>query len=293
GLSDLQARDRLQLAVLLTDGEPTVGQVNPAEIIRMVKEKNTEKRRVFVFGVGGDLNAKLLDLVANETRGATQYIRSEENLEVPLSNFFDKIGSPVLTELKIEFPAGGISDLYPRPLPDLFQGEQLEIFGRYQGDGQKTIVLRGKYLGEERVFEHSIPFPSSQNPFLPRLWAMRKIGYLLEQMRLSGESGELRDEVIRLSKRYGVITPYTSYLILEEDRLARRPADPGLLFQFAARDALSAPQARLRVEVEREARAFGADSGEASVEASRQLSHLKRGAGGGVVQSFVEGYVNA
>jgi Ca-activated chloride channel family protein len=299
GLSDLQARDRLQLAVLLTDGEPTMGQIHPGEILRMVKEKNPEKRRVFVFGVGGDLNAKLLDLIASETRGATEYIRSEENLEVPLSNFFDKIGSPVLTDLKMESPTGGISDLYPRPLPDLFQGGQLEVFGRYQGDGQKTIVLRGKYLGEERIFEYSLSFSPGQNAFLPRLWAMRKIGYLLEQMRLSGESGEVRDEVVRLSKRYGVITPYTSYLILEEDRIARRPLEQGVTpFQFAARDALSAapatPSARaLREEVEKEARAFVADSGEVSVEASRQLGLLKRGAGEGDRRGFVEGYVNA
>jgi Ca-activated chloride channel family protein len=198
----------------------------PNQILSSVKDKNPERRRVFVFGVGEDLNAKLLDLVARDTGGVTQYIRSEENIEVPLSSFFDKIDSPVLTDLRLEFPTGGISDMYPRPLPDLFRGQQLEVLGRYRAEGNKTLVLRGKFEGEERVFEYTLSFPGGQNGFLPRLWAMRKIGYLLEKMRLSGETVEVKHEVIRLSKLHGIITPYTSYLILEDARVAGRAGRP-------------------------------------------------------------------
>ncbi|MBI4603257.1 MAG: VWA domain-containing protein [Planctomycetes bacterium] len=306
GISDLRSPERLQLVVLLSDGEPTIGVTATNDILRMVKEKNPQRRRAFVFGVGEDLNAKLLDAIAKDTGGATQYIRSQENIEVPLSTFFDKIDSPVLTDLRVEFPAGGVSDLFPRPLPDLFRGEQLEVFGRYQGDGMRTVVVRGKLQGEERVFEYSLPFVAAPNGHVARLWAQRKIGYLLEQMRLSGESKEVKDEVVRLSKLYGVITPYTSYLILEEDRLTRRdlPPPPEGTFYLAASEALRAvppgaaapaePEVRLRAEDA--ARDFRAEKGAGAVESSRELSELSlgggEGRGGAGTRRFLEQVVN-
>ncbi len=300
-LADHVARDRLQIAILLSDGEPTIGVTAPQDIVRMVKEKNPDRRRIFVFGAGEDLNAKLLDAIAKESGGVTQYVRSSENIEVPLSSFYDKIDAPVLTDLRLELPAGGVQDIYPRPVPDLFRGDQLDVFGRYQGDGQKTVVLRGKFQGEERVFEYSLSFAGAQNGYVARLWAMRKVGYLLEQMRLSGETREVKDEVIRLSKLYGIITPYTSYLILEEDRIARRdvPADASLRFHDAAQDALrvapggaAAPE-EVTLAARNAAKAFGRSAGAESVETSRELGALKLGSGGDkAVRGFVEGVVN-
>jgi len=302
GLAGLDAADRLQLVVLLTDGEPTVGITGPDEILRRLKDKNPRGRRVFVFGVGEDLNAKLLDRVARETGGTTQYIRSGENIEVPLSSFFDKIDSPVLTDLRLDLPAGDVADVYPRPLPDLFRGEQLEVFGRYRTDGAKTAVLRGRFQGEERVFEHSLDFKGGENPNLPRLWAQRKIGYLLEQMRLLGETREVKEEVIRLSKLHGIITPYTSYLILEDARIVERPpaSEPLRLYRLAARDAIAggapgaAPPEALGREAERSLKSFRAESGASAVEASRAVSALKAGAASaGPAGDFLLNVVNA
>lgn len=288
GLSDLNDPARLQLLIVLSDGEPTIGVVSPQELLRLARERNPGRRRVFVFGAGEDLNVKLLDALARDAGGLAQYVGSSENLEVPLASFYDKIDAPVLTDIRIEFPSGGVADIYPRPLPDLFRGDQLEIFGRYQVDGQKTIVIRAKYLGAERVFEYSLPFRGDSNGYLARLWAARKIGYLLEQMRLNGESRELKDEVIRLSKLHGIITPYTSYLILENDRLVLESGAPrpALDFRFAATDALfggrgggapSAPALELRDRARDAAKGFEGASGGASIQQSRELSELKAG----------------
>jgi Ca-activated chloride channel family protein len=279
---------RLQMVVLLTDGEPTIGVIQIDEILKSVRERNRAGRRLFVFGVGEDLNAKLLDLLVKENRGASQYIRSQENIEVPLSNFFEKIESPVLTDLEVFFPTGGVTDIYPRPLPDLFRGEQLDLFGRYDSDGRKTVVVRGRLAGRPRVFEYSLEFGAGGRPadngHVARLWASRKVGYLLEQMRLAGEAKELKDEVIRLSKLYGIITPYTSYLILEEERLAARPLRPGTVHFWAApADALGAARGgaagpaavQVREEAQRDAAAFRKESGAEAVDASRGLSELK------------------
>jgi len=138
---------------------------------------------------------------------------------------------------------------------------------------------------------------------------MRKIGYLLEQIRLAGETAEVKDEVIRLSKQYGVITPYTSYLILEEDRLAVRPQQgaPAAAYRYrAAREALAEPPAgaaseaeaggepavRLHAVAKRAAEAFDRDGGAAGVDSSRKTHDLKAGVAGGEVARFLEEHVN-
>ncbi|MEE3199791.1 MAG: VIT domain-containing protein [Planctomycetota bacterium] len=292
-LGDLETPERLQMVVVLTDGMPTIGVTSPEKIMASIKKANSHNRRMFVFGVGQNLNAKLLDRIAGETRGTSEYIRDRENIELRLSAFYDKIDSPVLTNLRIEFPDGGVSDVFPRDMPDLFHGVQLSLFGRYQpgqvggGNKNRTVLLRGKYLGEERTFEYSFDFSGKKGPGgdqLSRLWASRKIGYLLEQIRLNGGSGELKSEVVRLSKLHGIITPYTSYLIVEEGALVEgnRPPPPGSPRPLggAVRDALSAsskrglsPGGRSLAEAKS---AFDKDRGASAVESSREIGRLKR-----------------
>ncbi len=302
-LGGLDSSERLQMVVLLTDGEPTIGVVRHDDLLSRVRQINKARRRIFVFGVGADLNAKLLDRLVMAERGASSYIRDDESIELRLSSFYDKIDSPVLTDIRVEFPSGDITEMYPRPTPDVFRGEQLAILGRFQGSGRKSVIVRGKLLGQERVFEYSLDFGgdgrSRDHGHVARLWAARKVGYLIEQMRLSGESKEVKSEVIRVAKLHGIITPYTSYLIIEEDGVALRPTSRGApgraLHRFnAVRDALGVPapgsggagaassgvdlrRARKAKEVARAARgAFDKDSGEDAVEFSRELSELKK-----------------
>jgi len=289
-LADLKTPERLQMVVVLTDGMPTIGVTDPEKIMASIKTANVGKRRVFVFGVGQSLNAKLLDRIAGETRGATEYIRDREDIELRLSSFYDKIDSPVLTDLRIKFPDGGITDVFPRDLPDLFHGVQLSLFGRYQpgqlggGNKKRAVLLSGKYLGEQRTFEYTFDFSGEDGPGkdqLSRLWASRKIGYLLEQLRLNGASKELKAEVIRLSKLHGIITPYTSYLIVEEDALVDQGASPGRPHPLAStvRDAIGGGKGfsgEGKAVRGRAAESFDSEGGAGSVEASREIGSLKK-----------------
>jgi Ca-activated chloride channel family protein len=218
---------RLKMVVLVTDGEPTVGITRPDDILRSVREKNARQRRIFSFGIGAELNAQLLDRLAVENRAAADYVLATENIEVKLSAFWDKIDFPVLTDLRLEFPNLRVSDVYPKPLPDLFRGETLIIAGRYAEDGRHPVVLRGRFQGEEKVFEYSLDFqPASaggtRNDFVARLWATRKIGYLLDEIRLNGQKPELVEEVKNLAQRFGIVTPYTSYFVTDDRSLAWR-----------------------------------------------------------------------
>ncbi len=220
----------INLVVFLTDGIPTIGVTVLEQILDNVRGANHDGKRVFIFGVGDDVNTKLLDQLAIDHRGITEYVRPSEDIEVKVSSFFTKISQPVLSNPSVEFSTVEAREAYPRQIPDLFAGLQLIQFGRYTTSGVTSICLRGEVNSEvlESDYEATFPEANSKNEFIPRLWATRKIGYLLEEIKLHGDSQELVDEIVRLSKRYGVITPYTSFLILEDDpALVTNPLELG------------------------------------------------------------------
>jgi Ca-activated chloride channel family protein len=206
------------LVVFITDGHPTVGETDPAGILAHAKKANGVGAKVFVFGVGEDINTHLLDKVAQENAADTTYVKGDKEIEQRLSAFYDKVSHPVLSGLKMDFGSLHEYDVFPRDLPDLFKGSQLIVIGRYRNEGHTALTLSGKVGGKARSFVYEGAFPKEQkaNDFIPRLWATRKIGYLLDNIRLGGEKKELVDEVIALSKRYGIVTPYTSYLVTED-----------------------------------------------------------------------------
>ncbi len=226
-LADFQPGDRARYLVFLTDGLPTVGESDPGKILRNATDGNRLKVRFFTFGVGYDVNTFLLDQLAARNFGAADYVAPDEDLEVKLSNFFAKVSSPVMTGLALDFGGLGTSDIYPRQLPDLFKGSQITVLGRYTGSGSYVVQIKGTVRGAVRTLRYdsnTFPATSTGCDFLPRLWAMRKVGYLLEQIRINGENSELKNEVIRLAKKYGFVTPYTSYLAADEkDYITRSP----------------------------------------------------------------------
>jgi len=218
-LADLAADSLINMIIFLTDGDPTVGITDNESICTNVRNANIYDARLFVFGVGYGVNTHLLDRLSDDNHGTSVYVEPGENIEVAVSNFFVKVNSPVLSNLSLDFGGITVLDYFPKELPDLFKGSQLIQFGRYSDYGGTVIALSGQVNGDQRNFTHETQFPpeSSENAFIPRLWAIRKIGYLLDQIRLNGESQELIDEIVALAKRYGIITAYTSFLILEDE----------------------------------------------------------------------------
>jgi Ca-activated chloride channel homolog len=206
--------------VFFTDGRPTIGETNPEVILQNVQGRNTANTRIFTFGVGDDVNATLLDRLADQSRALSTYVRESEDIEHKVSSLYAKISNPVLTDLKLVVgPDVKISEVYPPQLPDLFHGTQLVVFGRYGGQGHVAVKLTGNVGKEAREFVYEVAFPDKTNDeraFVEDLWARRKVGYLLDQIRANGEGKELIEEVVTLAKRYGITTPYTSYLIVPD-----------------------------------------------------------------------------
>lgn len=217
--------ERPYLVIFLTDGLPTIGVTDEKTIIEHAREGSAGNTRVFCFGVGYDVNTRLLDRIAEETRAVTQYVLPEEDIEGKVSSFFAKVKEPVLENPTLHFPDGvRVSKLYPSPLPDLFSGEQLVLVGRYAHAGHGKVVLAGAVNGAAKKFRYDVDFSTDeQHDFIPRLWATRRVGYLLDEIRLHGENTESRDEVTTLARKYGIVTPYTAYLIVEDEKKRNVP----------------------------------------------------------------------
>jgi len=242
-------RERPKMLVFMTDGLPTVDETNVSKIIDNVRKATKPGVRLFTFGVGYDVNTALLDKLASENGGVADYVEPKEDLEVKVSNFFSKVNYPVLTDLQIDM-GGAQTDLtYPRDIPDLFRGSQVTLIGRYNNPSDlKSIQLRlsGKANGATRSYTYtslSFPLRSEANEYLPRLWATRRVGWLMEQVRSNGEQKELRDEIVDLGTRYGIVTPYTSYLALEDARVSQAYVGGGQPVTRRGRGDLSAPKA--------------------------------------------------
>lgn len=209
--------ERPTVIVFLTDGLPTVGETMPQRIIDNVRQAIGPNVQLFSFGVGYDVDTVLLDTISQENRGASAYVQPNQAIDEAVSTFYQKISTPVLSGLTLDMGAAQVEDLYPYPLPDLFAGGQLVLAGRYRSAGPVSVTLRGRVNGEEKVYTFADLSLSSAGgePFIARLWATRKIGHLLNQVRLAGPSEELIDEIVRLSTTYGIATPYTSFFVPE------------------------------------------------------------------------------
>jgi Ca-activated chloride channel family protein len=223
--------DRPSYVLFLTDGLPTAGEVKETAIAENCRGANRSRARLFAFGVGFDVNARLLDRLGGGNSGTSEYVKPDEDIETHVSRFYSKMTSPVLAKIRVELDGSDVNRTYPRDIPDLFEGGQLVVTGRYNRSGRTTVRLSGQLDGERRTFE----FPAelarsgegSSYDFVEKLWATRRVGDLIDQIDLHGQSRELVDELVALSTRYGLLTPYTSFLADELVQLHARAENVG------------------------------------------------------------------
>jgi Ca-activated chloride channel family protein len=222
-LTQIKDTSQPNYVIFLTDGLPTHGETNEGKIVASTESKNTAKVRIVSFGVGYDVNSRLLDRISRENFGQSEYVRPNENIESSVSKLYSRMSSPVLTDVKVAIDIEGagsesssVNRLYPKEVWDLFAGEQIVIAGRYKKPGEGKVVMSGKVDGEEKKFDFPASFKEKSDDqsyaFVEKLWAMRRIGEIIDQLDLHGKNEELVKELVDLSTKHGILTPYTSFL---------------------------------------------------------------------------------
>ena len=226
-ISPTSAERRSRYILFLTDGLPTVGQTNESVILKDATAANEKaKAHIFAMGIGYDVNVRLLDRLVGENRGVSSYVKEREPLESKISSLYNKMKNPVMTDIAISFNSVKTNRTYPQAVPDLFEGDQIILVGRYGGSGATNVTRVRQLRRKNAELPLSADFARTSDKFsysfVEQLWAVRRIGYLLDQIQLNGRSTEVVDELVRLSKQYGIITPYTSFLADERTDLSNQ-----------------------------------------------------------------------
>ncbi len=236
----------LPIVLFLTDGLPTVGICNEAVIRSDAEKLNVHHRRIFTFGVGYDVNAPLLNHLAQKSRATSSFVLPSEDIEAKVSQMFRRLSGPAISDPVLTAVEDGerrrVIDTLPAVLPDLFEGDQLVVLGKYQGDAPLRFRLDGRFHGKPRslTFSFKLDRATAKNGFVPRLWASRKIAALVEEIRQSGADPrpaaainqarsdprlkELVDEIVKLSVEFGVLTEYTAFIDKQGTDLSARNA---------------------------------------------------------------------
>lgn len=211
---------RPYMVVFITDGKPTIGETKVEPLIDVIKKANLNKAKIFTFGIGDDLNTRLLQRIVDVTKSHLTYIGTSEDIELKVSSFYTKVSSPVLTDVTLKVEGSDDATIQPENLPDLYLGNPLLIYGKYEQDSTTQVTIQGKMKnGQTRQFTYDLEFEAaSENAFIPPIWASRRIGSILDEMRSKKETPQLKKELAQLARRYGILTPYTIHLIAEEER---------------------------------------------------------------------------
>lgn len=209
-------QDHIRVVCFMTDGY--VG--NDLEIVGEVKKHPNV--RVFSFGIGSAVNHFLLDQMAREGRGEVEYVALEDDGSAAARRFHERVRTPLLTDLKLEWSGVSASEIYPARLPDLFSAKPLVISGRYDAPGRGVLRLRGKQAGRDFVREIPVTLPAAEagHPVIATLWARRKVDALMASnwggMQSGNPGNEIKDAITKLGVDFSLMTQFTSFVAVEE-----------------------------------------------------------------------------
>jgi Ca-activated chloride channel family protein len=234
-LGMIQDDSRPSYVVFLTDGLPTAGETNEAKIVEQSRKINKHRTRVISLGVGYEVNSRLLDRLSRANYGNSEFVRPDEDIEAHVSRVYNRISAPVMTDVQVTFDledvraedGSAVNRVYPGQVHDLFEGEQLVLVGRYRKPGSAKVVVQGTIGDAKRKYDFPADLVKRSSDesyaFIEKLWAMRRIGQIIDELDLKGKNDELIKELVSLSTEHGILTPYTSFLA-DENAPARELA---------------------------------------------------------------------
>ena len=213
--------DRPATIVFLTDGLPTVGIEDAASILDVAESGDPGRTQLFAFGVGYDVDTILLDSLARAFVGTSHYVTPEEQIDTEVGRLFERISTPVLTDVRVSIEGGAVSALAPEGITGIFAGTQTMLTGRYGEAGPVTVTVDGNTSAgaESFVYDVTLPSRASNDPTVAQLWAQQRVADLLTELRIEGQRESLVEEIVAIATQFGIVTPFTSYLA-EEPELA-------------------------------------------------------------------------
>lgn len=214
-LDPTDSQEHLRIVCFMTDGY--VGNEN--EIIAEVQRH--PNARVFSFGIGSSVNRFLLDKIASEGKGEAEYVALEDDGSKAARKFYERVRSPLLTDLSVDWNGLPVADVYPGKLTDLFSAKPVILHGRYTAAASGTIKLRGKVAGQpyERAINVNLPADNAANDVLATLWARTRVDEL-SAARLNPASAEagtaLDKQITDLALEFGLMTNFTSFVAVDD-----------------------------------------------------------------------------
>ena len=215
-LEPSDSQQHIRIVCFMTDGY--VGN-DMAIVGEIQKHPNA---RVFSFGIGSSVNRYLLDKMAEEGRGEVEYVALNDDGSAAARRFHERVRSPLLTDISLDFGGLRAADVYPKRINDLFSAKPVIIHGRFTEAGGGAIRLKGKSFGREIVREIPVNFPASEpnHDTLATLWARTRIDDLMSQDYAGVQNGnakaEVKDTITNLGIEYRLMTQFTSFVAVEE-----------------------------------------------------------------------------
>ena len=214
--------DRRLNVVILSDG--MTEQTERAELLSAIRNRPSNAK-VFCVGVGNEVNRPLLKQLAGDSGGLAAFLSRGDSFARQAKAFRRKLTRPAMSNVKIAFAGGGVYDVQPGRLPNLYHGSGVRMYGRYRRAGEVKVRLQAEINGQAFARDVTVTFPKAQsaNPEIQRMWAWHKIRGLLDKPTSGGRrSPGVIHEVVRLGEGYSIATEYTSFIVLENDAEYRR-----------------------------------------------------------------------
>ncbi|WP_298982635.1 VIT and VWA domain-containing protein [uncultured Roseibium sp.] len=227
GLDALDS-DRTGAIVLVTDGVANVGTTETRKFLELAQQKDV---RLFTAIMGNSANEPMLQPMTDASGGFAVRVSNSDDIVGTLLQATSKVTHEALHGLKLDLTQKDgslrINDIRRRNNPSLYRGEQLVLFGHYWGNGEASFKLTGEISGSPVSYETSFTFPETamRNPEIERLWGYAQIEHDMQTMALLGPDPDLKTSIVDTSKEYGILSPYTSMLIVEEARFEELAID--------------------------------------------------------------------
>ncbi len=220
GLRSLDA-DRTSALVLVTDGVANVGETRQRQFIELIEKRDI---RLFTFIMGNSANRPLLEAVTKASNGFAMSISNSDDIVGQLLAAASKVTHQALHGVELKIDGIKTADLTPKEIGSLYRGQQLVLFGHYWGDGMADVTLKGRISGQPKSYHTRFAFPASasDNPEIERLWAYATIEDAMAEMADFGEKADLKQVVTDLGVEYGLVTDYTSMVVVRDEVFEQR-----------------------------------------------------------------------